>query len=194
MELLSTRLHPKHLGAHRYGVSGVADRCDCVVLSDRVKPHFKIERRREPAETVFLSLRYPVPALRFFLEQVAPTLSAPFVLITGSEDVTLPRQTDHRFHAFGRREHRLIRRISKLKGLRHWFVENLDDERYRCMSPLPLGMSDPDHVGLAHYAESEPPPPLAKRNPRVLCMHRVRDGAQWQPRRRVSELARGPWG
>ncbi|MEL6544384.1 MAG: hypothetical protein AAFQ82_07145 [Myxococcota bacterium] len=54
-------------------------------------------------------------------------------------------------------------------------------------------MSDPDHVGLAHYAESEPPPPLAKRNPRVLCMHRVRDGAQWQPRRRVSELARGPW-
>ena len=98
IEVHSTRLFPKFQGAQAYVPTGIAARCDWVVLSDDEKPHTSLLRRvdtRSP-RPVFLSMRSPFEALNFFHDEVLPAIEAPFVLVSGSEDVTIPNQLDLR--------------------------------------------------------------------------------------------------
>lgn len=189
----STRLFPKGRGADAYTISGLAARCDWVVLSDNHPPHVHLHcnRTTDHPRHIFLSLRAPFHAVRHFTKVILPRIRSDFVLITGSEDITLPRQRDARWRRFDAAEQAMLAQILNHPHLRHWYAENLDEGGHPRRSPLPLGLVFPQGApeGLLMTA----PPPLAQRPLRVFCAHRHRDGPQWEPRRRVSRLAGGPW-
>jgi hypothetical protein len=190
-ELLTTRLFPKGQGADAYRITGIAARCDWVVLSDTSEPRVHLVRHCPGTpRTVFLSLRSPVPALQHFACNLLPLLTQPFVLVSGSEDVTVPNQQDRRWPPFDAAERALVARILAHPLLRRWHAENLDDCEDPRFTPLPLGRVFADGIV---PADPGPPPPTAGRTLRMLCAHRIRDGAQWEPRRQVSALCRGPW-
>lgn len=191
--LLSTRLFPKNGGAKGYEITGIAACCDWVLLSDWQSPQTHLHRNRPQGAPrhVFLSLRAPFPALAAFVHDVLPLITEPFVLVSGSEDCTLPRQTDHRWRAFNEDEDRMIAQVLEHPLLLRWFAENLIDDTDPRFTPLPVGMVYPD--GIAHPPPVDPAPPQHDRPLTVLCGHRTRDGAQWETRRSVTELAQGPW-
>lgn len=190
---LSTRLFPKSQGADAYVVSGLAAKCDWVVLSDHKAPtvFLKFNHAVQSPATVFLSLRNLRAALPFFVSDVLPKLSKPFVLISGSEDVTLPNQIDKRWPPLNEGERGLVNAILYHRNLKHWFVENLDERVSDKVTPIPLGMVYPE--SLPTTVACVDIPPLAMRSLNVLCAHRVRDGQQWQVRKDVTEIALKNW-
>ncbi|MBZ9610334.1 hypothetical protein [Rheinheimera maricola] len=192
-EFLSTRLFPKNNGAEAYIVTGLAARCDWVILSDHKAPqvYLKYNNSGKSPDTIFLSLRNLRAVLPFFVEEVLPKLTQPFVLISGSEDVTLPNQIDKRWPALTSIERELITTILKHVQLSHWFVENLDDAISNKMTPIPVGMVYPDSQPASVIEVSVPL--LELRPLRVLCAHRVREGQQWQLRKDVSQIAMHNW-
>lgn len=186
---LTTRLFPKNQGADAYAVTGLAARCDWVLLSDWHAPQIKlVKHRSDRPRHIFVSLRAPFVALLHFAQQILPQLTEPFVLISGSEDITLPQQTDQRWRQYNSEENAAIRTILNHPLMLRWFVENLDDATVDKMQPLPLGLID-----VKQAADWPDVPRLSERPLRVLCAHRLRDGPQWEVRRHVSALARGPW-
>jgi hypothetical protein len=194
LEPHSTRLFPKHRGADAYRLTGIAARCDWVVLSDREEPRVQLVRRhpeRAP-QHVFLSLRSPFDALRFMAREVLPMLTEPFALVSGSEDVTLPNQLDQRWRKFDAEERDCIQAILGHPLLRSWFVENLDDRRRPLMTPMPVGLVFPEGGPSDGLVVPEVTALLARPR-RILCAHRTRPGPQWELRRQASALARGPW-
>ncbi|MBQ4826747.1 hypothetical protein J4729_19695 [Leisingera sp. HS039] len=192
-QVLSTRLFPKGQGADACRITGLAARCDWVLLSDWQQPQIRLVKQRAGGPRhIFLSLRAPFPALLHFAQAVLPQLAAPFVLVSGSEDITLPRQTDQRWRQYNAAEQAAIQEILDSPLLIRWFAENLDDASHPRMAPLPLGLVFDD--GAADQPLDWPAvPPLAGRPVRVLCAHRTREGPQWEVRRQVTALARGPW-
>lgn len=192
-QVLSTRLFPKGRGAGACRITGLAARCDWVLLSDWQKPQVRLVKQRPGAPRhIFLSLRAPFPALLHFAREVLPQLGTPFVLVSGSEDITLPQQTDQRWRPYNSEERAAIRAILDSPLLIRWFAENLDDASRPRMAPLPLGLVFAD--GRTDQRLDWPTvPPLAERPVRVLCAHRTREGPQWEVRRQVTALARGPW-
>lgn len=191
----STRLFPKNLGADAYRLTGIAARCDWVLLSDNRPPHVHLVRRDGAPPTprhIFLSLRAPFLALAWLAEEVLPRVTEPFVLISGSGDATLPNQRDRRWRPFNDAERRCLQAVLAHPRLCRWFVENLDEQAHPKMSPLPVGLVYPDGVppgGLSLPAV----PLLAHRPRRVLCAHRVRSGPQWDLRRQVTAIAKAQW-
>lgn len=191
---LSTRLFPKGRGALGYEITGVASRCDWVILSDFEPPHCALVKQidTDTPRYIFLSLRQPFEALKYFVTTVLPLLSSPFVLISGSEDATIPNQIDKRWRPFNVGERAAIATILANKLLLHWFAENLDDPAMPRTSALPVGMVYPEgpHIGLAELPKVRP---LAQRPLTALFAQRIRSGKQWDLRRHVLDLARGPW-
>ncbi|TMM51298.1 hypothetical protein [Sulfitobacter sabulilitoris] len=194
LNVQSTRLFPKNLGADAYVLTGIAARCDWVFLSDTAQPQTHLVRRVETRAPrhVYLSLRSPAVALKGFVEQVLPLLEDSFVLVSGSEDVTLPNQIDARWNSFADTCPGAVDAILAAPGLTHWFVENLDDATNSKMSPLPLGMVFPDPEA-TDWIAIPPHIPFSERPIRVLCGHRVRSGAQWDARKRITQTAREHW-
>lgn len=190
----STRLFPKNRGADGYRLTGFAARCDWVVLSDSTAPFARLVRTDGCAvpRTIFLSLRSPFEAFAYFAREILPQLQAPFVLVSGSEDVTVPRQIDRRWRPYDEAERRCIQDILAHPLLMRWFAENLDDGSHPRLSPLPLGLL-PDSEGSLGGIPVPPIVPPDERPLRVLCGHRIREGEQWETRRRVTELCKGPW-
>lgn len=194
LEIHSTRLFPRGRGADQYVCTGVAARCDWVLLSDTVPPHLHLVRRTRRPRHVFLSLRFPMPALHCFASELLPQLDSPFVLISGSEDVTIPRQTDQRWRAYTPAERAEIQAILDHPLLLHWFAENLDEAVHAKLSPMPLGMLFGQDGRQSSTREVPSPPPLHARPPRMFCAHRIRPGPQWEPRRTVSRhCGQGAW-
>ncbi|WP_146592013.1 hypothetical protein [Puniceibacterium confluentis] len=189
----SVRLFPKHHGAAAYAVTGIAARCDWVLLSDREAPLTHL-RRTVPTDRprhIFLSLRNAFAALQVFATEILPGLRAPFVLVSGSEDVTLPQQCDRRWRAYDAAEQRHIRTILDHPLLACWFAENLAEDSDPRFVPLPTGMV---YQGGAPAAPPPvQPPPLGGRPLRVLVGHRVRPGPQWELRRAVTRRAEHDW-
>ena len=195
LEIHSTRLFPKDRGANRYRISGIAARCDWIILSDKIDPQTHLVKRhatRVP-ETVFLSFRWQRAALRFFVETVLPQLTTPFTLISGSEDSTIPNQIDKRMQAFNGEDQKHVATILAHPNLKSWVTENLDDASHPKLKPLPLGMVFNDDPPIRESVPIPTPQPLANRPLRALCGHRVRPGGQWSTRRRVTELAQSEW-
>ena len=192
-ECLSTRLFPKNQGVDAYLITGIAARCDWVVLTDTQPPMKAMRRNVDTGHPrhIFLSLRVPALAIRYFVEQVLPGLSKPFVLVSGSEDATVPHQIDQRWKAFDESTQLLIKTILEHPLLLHWVAENLDDASHPKMSPLPLGMVFPNNQ--THNVPIPAVVPLQERPLRILCAHRVRSGAQWEIRRNVTRLAKTVW-
>lgn len=191
---LSVRLFPKGFGADAYRLTGIAARCNWAVLSDLNDPRVEL-RKPNPTDSpafIFLSLRCPVDALHFFHAEVLPQLQAPFVLVSGSEDVTLPVQTDCRWSSFQAETRRVIEEIAGSSLLLHWFAENLDSKFSDRVSPLPSGNVFPDNKILPGPDLSRIPL-LGPRPLKVLCGHRVRSGDQWKQRKAVTALAEGAW-
>lgn len=186
---MSTRLFPKAKGADAYVVNGIAARCDWVVLSDKTAPHAVLVRRvdTDAPRHVFLSLRHPFHAIAFFWEHVLPRIGNRFVLVSGSEDVTVPRQLDQRWRSFDAVEQARLRAIRDDPRLLHWFAENLDDDGHARVSPLPVGQvfAQPPYAPVATVPAI---PSTAGRPSRILCAHRTREGPQWDLRREVSRL------
>ena len=194
IDVLTTRLFPKNMGADAYVLTGIAARCDWIVFTDKNMPDTHLHKT-DPTphpKHIFLSMREPFLAIRYFSEHVLPTLSRPFVLITGSEDITVPNQTDQRWRRFDAAERALIQQLLNHPLLVHWFAENLDDDSHPRLSPLPLGMVFPQ----GHPKEGVTVgkvPPLAQRPLHVLCGHRIRTGPQWELRKTVSGFAKTSW-
>lgn len=188
----SIRLFSKGTGAKNYVLTGVAARCDWIALSDAMEPHTHLVRRVDTNRPrhIFLSLRSPTHALAWFANEVLPQIQAPFVLVSGSEDVTIPEQIDKRWRSYSDIDIAAITRIRDHRLLRAWFAENLATED-PLIQPIPTGLVFTD--------SSEPPlvdnnpPPLADRPLRVLCAHRAREGEQWELRRQISETAKTHW-
>ncbi|MEB3255353.1 MAG: hypothetical protein VKJ05_03080 [Synechococcaceae cyanobacterium] len=191
LTVLSTRLFPKYGGAEAYALSGIAARCDWVVLSDEQEPQVVLRRRveRQTPRHVFLSLRQPYAALAFFEAEVLPRIRGPFRLVSGSEDVTLPRQLDKRWRPFTPEERKRIVRILHDPRLTAWAAENLDAGIHPKLMPLPVGLTFPEG-GAERPLPIPRIPPQGCRPLRLLCAHRVREGPQWEPRRQVLEMAR----
>ncbi|WP_204115935.1 hypothetical protein [Shimia biformata] len=190
----STRLFPKGQGADAYRIEGIAARCDWVFLSDWIQPQTHLVRNTgtDTPRHIFLSLRAPQIALRRFAEDILPRLSQDFILVSGSEDATLPQQIDHRWPRGDGQFADDVRAILDSPYLRHWFVENLDTDGIARMSPLPIGLVFPE--GYPETGIAVPPTtPLGQRPLRVLCAHHHREGPQWEPRRHVSGLAKHAW-
>ncbi len=191
---LSTRLFPKFKGADAYALTGIAARCDWVVLSDRNEPRVadRVQTGIRSVQTVFVSMRAHEYALAHFFDVVLPQLTSPFVLVTGSEDITLPRQIDQRWPSLDPAMQAKLTGLLDNPLLVHWFCENLDEKRHPKLSPLPLGMVFPQAVTDVRIDAPEWKS-TGRKYPRILCAHRVRDGGQWEPRRRVTELAKSHW-
>ena len=191
----STRLFPKSGGADRYDITGIAGCCDWVILTDTKDPGICIRKApgcKRPRH-IFLSLRSPFLAISHFARHILPTLEAPFILVSGSEDVTLPNQLDQRWRRFSASEREDIRAILDHPLLRHWAAENLDERFHEKISPLPLGMVYSEPPAIREVIDVPTITPLAERPCKVLCAHRLREGPQWEARRRVSMLARSDW-
>jgi hypothetical protein len=191
-----TRLFPKGLGADAYEITGIARRCDLVVLSDQKPPHTRIVRQCAPADTVrhiFVSLRAPQHAITCLLDEVLPGLDAPFTLVSGSEDQTFPTQRDLRFPAFKPELDRRVRKALDHPLLTRWHAENLSGHEHPKLEPMPLGMTFTTQDERVQFAP-RPGPGLYERALRAFCAHRVRPGAQWDVRLGVTELARSHWG
>jgi hypothetical protein len=192
---LSTRLFPKDQGADRYVPSGIAARCDWIVMSDRQEPRTRllVQRNAAAPSHVFLSLRSPFVALAFFAGQVLPRIPGPYVLVSGSEDATVPTQLDGRWRRFDAAERAMIAAILDDPKLVRWHAENLDDASHPRLHPLPVGLVSRDPAAGAPVPVPQVTP-LAQRPLRVLCANRARAGPQWALRREVARLCRSQFG
>ncbi len=190
----SVRLFPKGRGADAYRLSGIAALCDWVICSDTQSPqiHLTQKHRGQEPRHIFLSLRSPKIAIEYFVTEVLPTILGSFVLVTGSEDVTLPNQTDQRWEPFDAKTRGNIDAIARHPLLRHWFAENLDEKWTTKVSPLPTGFVYPNTWRTPPLYQPKVPK-LRERALSVLCGHRVREGRQWEPRRIVTQLAHTEW-
>lgn len=137
---------------------------------------------------MFLSLREPFEAIHYFSRNVMPKITSPIVLVSGSEDITIPRQTDCRWRSFNDEERVMIERVRKDPRVLHWFIENRDQVLGKTSS-MPLG-----YVLKENQSHSIRVPDvgsrLADRPLKALCAHRVRKGPQWETRRQITRLCR----
>lgn len=190
---LSTRIFPKGRGANQYRLTGIAGKCDWCVLSDNAEPQIHLHKNNQIAQPkyIFLSLRSPFVAINYFAETLLPTLTEPFVLVSGSEDVTIPTQTDKRWRSYSDQERKNLLKISEHPLLTHWYAENLDADMGEKVTAIPLGM-----VMLPEQDPAVEVPNWPQRFYRpatVFCAHRIRNGPQWEQRRRVNDLAKRYW-
>lgn len=190
----STRLFPKNQGATGYVLTGLAAKCDWVFCSDAVEPYTYLHRITDTDQPryIFLSLRSPFVAIKTFVEEVLPQINAPFTLISGSEDITIPNQIDKRWRPFSLEEKALLLKLHDNPLLCIWYAENMDEAFLPKMRSIPLGMvypnNAPDKLSYTHEVHTQ-----ASRQLSVLCSHRVRSGEQWATRKKVSELAGSSW-
>ena len=188
----NTRLFPKNNGANSYRLTGIAARCDWAILTDSGKTEISIRGNlsKQP-RTVFLSLRSGVHAIPYFIEHVLPKINGRFVLITGSEDITIPNQIDARWRSFTAEEKGLIHKTIDDDRIIHWFAENRDQDVPK-LSTMPVGYVFSDGGSAASVLET--PEKMIKHRPlKVLCAHRTRKGEQWEPRLRVTSLCKGKY-
>lgn len=148
---------------------------------------------RQP-RTVFVKPRHRY--LRAFFTRYLPRIATGtrFVLITGSGDLTVPRQVDRRFESFEGTD--LAAWFAALRAdprLVRWYGDNVDLEGAG-IEPIPCGAAGPwggcPSWRIADYLR---PVRLDDRPLRATCLQRVRQGPQWELRRRVAGLATTRW-
>lgn len=183
------RLFPKGEGVDAYQLSGIAARCDWAIITDDKTRAVSIhgDLSRQP-RTVFLSMRSLFLAIPYFYAEILPKIENRFILISGSEDFTIPNQVDARWRSLNSVEKDQIDKIINDERVIHWFAENRDEDRPK-MSSLPTGyvfIEEPtNNVQLAVTNL-----PVSNRPLKAFCAHRTRGGKQWEGRRRLTNLCK----
>lgn len=110
-------------------------------------------------------------------------------LVLGGFDATFPEQIDKRFPPRGPGE--IFDLSQALARFKQVYVENLVGDGPN-LSPIPGGVMSHPWRGSVVFTSTIP----RQKAPRnlVFCAHNTRRGSeQWETRRRVTNLARGPW-
>jgi hypothetical protein len=115
------------------------------------------------------------------------------VVVYAGDDPTFPRQIDARYPGESLEANTALIGRLRAGGASEVFVENLDTAGVGA-SPLPagilptMGMGSVRLVVTRHSRRQD-----ARRSMRVLSAARLREGVQWETRRRVAELAQRDW-
>jgi len=130
---------------------------------------------------------------RVVLAEVEKVIPRNHPVVYAGDDPTFPQQTDARYPKESLEDNTALVARLRARGASVVFVENLDTAGIGA-DPLPVGilptmvMGSVRLVAVRASGRSSLPRPL-----RVLSAARVRDGAQWETRRRVAELAQHEW-
>ncbi len=170
-------------------LTGIAARCDWFVHGTVVR-----KRTANAPKTCFISTYLARTTFAFFTQHVLPTLTAPLIVVLASEDATFPCGTgDARpdLRPFEVMQPDVLALVS-CPLVTRIYVENLDWTGHPKLHALPLGVLPyrPDARFLSAtgvWTED------AHRSLAAFCAHRVREGPQWEDRKRVSALCAGPW-
>ena len=191
--VMCTRL-PKLPIYRKEDLSGLAARCDWFINGRQL---LNVTDTQTP-RTIFVTGYRGGAGVNYLAMQLLPKLTQRFLLIIASEDHTFPHgKGDARPQAVMeyKRSQYQITRLLESPLLAHIFVENLDEPNHPKMSPLPLGLLQPDT-------------PLDINDPAILkvdmsnkpvtcfCAHRIRDDPiQWDDRKNVRSysLPGSPW-
>jgi hypothetical protein len=119
--------------------------------------------------------------LNYFNENVINTITNKFIMIITGEDLTFPNQVDVRWQK--KEQLDLIKKTYNLivshPLLIHCYIENRDEHHYKTSS-LPLGINPREMPNMncdyiLNFADNNYIK-IAKRNLKVVCIHRDRDG------------------
>jgi len=191
--VMCTRL-PKMPIYRKENLSGLAARCDWFINGRQLLNVTNTETPR----TIFVTGYRGGQGINYLAMQLLPKLTTRFVLIVASEDHTFPHSKgDARPQAVieYKRSQSQIASILESPLLAHIFVENLDEPNHPKMSPLPLGISQPD----MRLDVNDPAifnVNLSEKPVMCFCAHRIRDDPiQWDDRRNVRaySMPGGPW-
>ncbi|CAK0791191.1 unnamed protein product [Prorocentrum cordatum] len=126
----------------------IAAMCDWLFIQDTTGPRFPLQivRLRSPPRTIFLDLRLDLKMMiRLLKYEVFPYIDKPVVVLTTSQDRTIPQQRDRRFE---NRTHDVLQRFARLLNNRlieRWVTENFDDSRFhKKLAGIPTGFYTPN--------------------------------------------------
>jgi hypothetical protein len=114
-------------------------------------------------------------------------------VVYAGDDPTFPQQTDARYPKESLEENTALVARLRARGASIVFVENLDTAGIGA-TPLPVGILPAMAMGSVRLVTTR----ASRRSSvprllRVLSAARIREGAQWETRRRVAELAQHEW-
>jgi len=193
----NVRLSPKHSQNEKYEFTGIAGLCDWQVIIDSQIAELHVIgyllHRNEiiHPRTIFLCTKGGFGIFDYFLARVLPKIHKQFVLISGSADYTIPRQIDLRFPKSSLSQKITLECIRSDSNLIAWFAENLDSYRPK-MQFLPTGYTF-DGSGAPISSVKTSDISIFEKNLKVFCGHRIRDGSQWDTRKKVSNLCKYEW-
>ncbi len=195
-ELMNTRLIKRYV-YEREHIFGLAARCDWFVNNEQL---IRLVETDNP-KTVFVSAWLGNISIPYFANAVLPQINKKFNLIIASEDVTFPYGIgDVRQHYYRNCQNE-VKKIFENEFVHMIYVENLDCNDPKCF-PIPLGILQYNHLYsdyLQLFVQKSLPSKQESRPFNVFCCHRINDGTtirngpQWEKRRRVSRLAQNEW-
>lgn len=122
--------------------------CDWLFIENQSDPHFPHQtlRLRSPPRTVFVDLRFDLKTMiQLVRREVLPNVKKPVVILSTSQDRTIPQQRDFRF---GNVSHAALKSFIHLLDERHierWVTENLDNATFhRKLIGVPTGFYTPN--------------------------------------------------
>jgi hypothetical protein len=186
---LETRLNEEN---EIVNLSGLASKCDLTLYAVPRRPEMtEILRCEGQPKTIFITMRNPFFTIPYFLERILPTLDSPFAVVFSGGDKTFPRQCDLRWPAYSEGLQRGIFNLLGNPNFVRGFVENLS-EHHSKLEPIPLGLVFITNA-MRYAYKQKPVRPSKNRERSVLCLNRIRNGAQWETRRYVHHLAIEAW-
>jgi len=174
--------------------TGFAARCDWIIGSRqslyRYIPWNSSWWNMKPdPKTVFVR----TDLLQYFFHKVLPCIQGPFVLISGDQDTTTPRQIDIRYSK--NMNSKVWTKLHEDERLLHHFAENIDAMGPK-LSPIPVGLNPREFPKknadfiipyIQHSVNFD------NRKLKVLQSDRIRQGNQWLDRERVKDLCNTAW-
>lgn len=184
MEIMNTRL--RNLPTYSLNnLSGISKRCDWLINGHQL---LNITNTNLPKYIFVVAYRGTIGIKNLVLNHLSKIKSR-FVLIVGSDDYTFPSGQGDKRHNMYEEVQDLIKILFESPYLVHIFAENLDTNNER-LSAIPLGLV------YSHYNIDFSPEryfDFDKKKTVCLSVHRIRKGPQYDDRRNVQELCKGPW-
>lgn len=168
---------------------GIARKCDWFVYHSG---HVRVKNTNNPRH-IFLSSYRGGKSLEYFMKTVLPLVKSKFNLIIAGDDFTFPSgKGDVRENLYADKQS-LIQTLLENQYLEKIYVENLDTLHPK-MTPIPLGLVTNGAQGYhSNLKITNEPVDFSKRPIQCYCIHRNRDGPQWELRAKVTELCITQW-
>lgn len=112
------------------------------------------------------------------------------IVISGSCDRTFPKQVDLRVTPTLHGDLLKILFNIESSAIKSWYTENLDTRGIHKLYPIPRGITATAYSGTIRVINRYP---NKNRINKCLSINRIRNGPQWEARRKVSDLTSGPW-